>query len=126
MTEERNSPGFTPGITPFDRYANWMKEFSFGKNAVIPGGIAAPDPGKQSGLTKTIKKRTIGNISQNVTALAEEYPEVDFYCFFTPYSAVWWRGQAQQGKIGRYVETERTAIEEMLKYPPIVRTPRVM
>ncbi|MCR5421893.1 MAG: hypothetical protein K6E98_12920 [Lachnospiraceae bacterium] len=39
MVTANNEEGFTPGITSFDSYSNWMERFTFGVNAVFPEGI---------------------------------------------------------------------------------------
>jgi hypothetical protein len=70
-------------------------------------------------LTDEEKETVLGNIKQNVVSLAAEYPDVTFYYFFTPYSAVWWQSLVNSGEIYKQVEVERIIIEEILKYDNI-------
>lgn len=115
MMKARTENGFTPGITSFDQYSNWMKGQKFGKNVLFPDGITvkkAADPvhitGKQ---TITVQK----NVVQNVAVLASYYPDVTFYYFFPPYSAQWWKSLAESGTIYRQIEAERLMIETILE-----------
>ena len=107
------------GIDLFDEYANWMEWFRFGKNTLYPDGITAPAAGEPVHLTEEEAERVRANVRQNVTALAEEYPGVTYYCFITPYSAGWWMKQVENGTACRVNETERIVIEEILKCPSI-------
>lgn len=61
----------------------------------------------------------LGNIRQNVTSTAAQYPEVTFYLFITPYSICYWDEMNQEGKLEYMIEAEKVAIEEMLQYDNI-------
>lgn len=115
------------GIMSFDEYSNWMKgyDFNFGPKIVMeayiesykkkPGGI----PGEPVYLTEQEKEKVLENIRQNVTSLANEYPNVDFYYFFPPNSALFWGVRVQNGEVYKQIEAERLVIEELLKYKNI-------
>ena len=111
--------GIAPGITSFDQYSNWMHKYDFGKNALFPKGITAEAAGEPVHFSEEDAETVRGQLEQNVTPLAEQYPDVSFYYFFTPYSAQWWMDQRTSGQIYRQVEAERMIIEELLKYPNI-------
>lgn len=106
-----------PGITSFDDYSNWMTAYTFGAESVlqqyeeIPGKIA----GNPVHLTEQEKKQLLENVRQNITSLADEYPNVVFYYFFTPYSIVWWGRHVEDGSIYKQIEAEGMVIEEILK-----------
>jgi hypothetical protein len=119
MILNSNQEGFVPGITSFDDYSNWMSDYAFGINAVCPDGLSATEPAAAVHLTDEEKETVLGNIKQNVVSLAAEYPDVTFYYFFTPYSAVWWQSLVNSGEIYKQVEVERIIIEEILKYDNI-------
>ena len=106
-----------PGITSFDDYSNWTSQFTFGSEIVmgLNGDSSDITIGEPVHLTEQEKEEVLGNICQNVTSLAERYPNVDFYYFFTPYSIAYWRDKVQTGDIYRQIETERLVIEEILK-----------
>ena len=107
-----------PGITSFDDYSRWQYHYKFGINTVAPDKISAI-PGEKVHLTEDEKDTIYGNITQNVTSLADAYPDVDFYYFFTPYSAVWWKSLVDDGTIYRQSEAEQYAIELILEHPNI-------
>ncbi len=106
-----------PGITSFDDYSNWMSSYTFGAETVMEliGEVSDLTIGEPVYLTEQEREQLLGNIHQNVISLAEKYPDVDFYYFFTPYSIVFWRERVQNGDIYRQIEAERLAIEEILK-----------
>lgn len=119
MEIANNENGFMPGITSFDAYSNWMASYTFGIDAVCPNGIKIQTPGSPVHLSDEEKEIVLGTVHQNITSLAEEYPNVIFYYFFTPYSAVWWQTLVNDGTIYRQIEAERLIIEEILKFSNI-------
>ncbi len=97
MIFETHHEGFKPGITSFDTYSNWMTEFTFGRDAVIKNNFEdSPFDFQGSGtpvhLTETERTMVVENVRQNITSLADAYPNVTFYYFFTPYSIYGGRG----------------------------------
>ena len=120
MVLANDNEGFEPGITSFDDYSYWMaNRVIFGLNKLCPDGIAVQDAGDPVHLTDEQSEMVLENIHQNVTSLAEQYPEVTFYYFFTPYSAAWWQNLVNSGKIYRQIEAEQLFIEEILKHDNI-------
>ena len=115
MLQESRRPGFTPGITSFDDYSNWMGDgYGFGSHAVFPEGLTDLGPQTPVALTQEEADTIRENIRQNVVLLAREHPQITFYCFFPPYSAAWWLAWRNGDGIAKKVEAERIAIEEML------------
>ena len=104
-----------PGITSFDQYSNWMKNKVFGKNKLYPQGVIFEQAGSPIYLSDSDKDIVLGNVQQNITSLAQIYPNVKFYYFFTPYSAQWWQRLVESGKIYEQIQAERIVIEEILK-----------
>lgn len=119
MTIRNNKKNFKGGITSFDDYSNWMNRVTFGIDTVCPEGIKIKEPGKPVYLTDEERNTILGNVNQNITSLAQQYPEVDFYYFFTPYSIVWWQSIVDNGTIYKQIQAERVVIEEILKYDNI-------
>lgn len=105
------------GITSFDDYSRWMPFFAFGADSVLGpyGEIPGKNAGSPAALTEQEKERVLEQIRQNVTSLADEYPDVTFYYFFTPYSIVWRGENMENGSIYKQIEAERLVIEEILK-----------
>lgn len=92
MTVENDEETFIGGITSFDSYSNWMRKATFGVNSLYPNELTVTDTSvEQVNLTDEERDIIRSNIQQNVTSLAEAYPDVTFYYFFTPYSAAWWQ-----------------------------------
>ena len=119
MALANDNEGFEPGITSFDEYSNWMAGYTFGVNTVCPDGVVVQNAGVPVHLTDAEREAVLENIHQNVTSLAGQYPEVTFYYFFTPYSAVWWQAYVNAGTIYRQIEAEELVIEEILKHDNI-------
>lgn len=119
MISNKSETNFKPGITSFDDYASWQKNYTFGKNSVIPNGIKSIEKSKPKHLTNEEKQTINENITQNVTSLSAKYPDVNFYYFFPPYSAVFWNDLNNDGTIYKQIEAESYAIELILKYPNI-------
>lgn len=105
--------------TSFDAYANWNEECVFGKEAVLSLYERPEAVNETYYLTKDEKKMVSDNIRQNVTDVAKRHPEVTFYYFIPPYSILYWDRLDRTGKTAWYIEAEKTAIEEMIKYPNI-------
>lgn len=117
MIEESKAEGFTPGITTFTDYNRWQDLHTYGKNTVCPDGVGkiVPAAPKNEPLSEDTKKIIYDNITQNVTSLADSYPDVDFYYFFTPYSIVWWAGDVASGSISDWLNAEQYIIELILE-----------
>lgn len=111
--------GFTPGITSFDSYSNWMSLCTFGMNTVKPKGVSRVTTTKQVHLSDEQKEMLLENVRVNVASVAAENPDIDFYYFLTPYSAIWWLHYVNNGEVYMQIEAERLLIEELLKYDNI-------
>lgn len=105
------------GITSFDEYSRWMSAVSFGADSVLQiyEDIPARSAGSPAHLTQWERDRVLGQAQQNISSLANEYPGVTFYYFFTPFSIAWWGEHVENGSIYKQIEAERLVIEEILK-----------
>lgn len=119
MTKAKGQPGFQGGITSFDDYARWQDKFTFGKDSVCPEGIVEDVDVKQLHLTDYEKKIIKENILKNVTNIADEYPNVQFYYFYSPYSIYWWAEQKNEGNLCRQLETEKYITELIIQHDNI-------
>ena len=119
MMRQNDAPGFTPGITSFDDYARWNQYYTFGINTVAPNGLVYTVPAEEKHLTEDEKQTITQQITQNVTSLADQYPDVDFYYFFSPYSIAWWNSITNEGTLYRQLEAEEYVIELILEHPNI-------
>lgn len=101
--------------TDFDTYSNWMERFPFGKE-VVDAGYSRPEKKEEIvSITDEDYKNMTENITQNVTNLANEYPEIEFYLFFPPYSIYYWDALYQAGAMERQLDAEKYVIELLLK-----------
>ena len=119
MAADNDKEGFQPGITSFDDYSRWQEAYTFGAGTVIPNGVTNDRLSNEVHLTDEERQIINGNITQNVTSLADEYPDVSFYYFFSPYSAAWWVDLVHDGSIYKWIEAEQYAIELILEHPNI-------
>lgn len=114
MESVRQKEGFVPGVASFDQYSYWMTAYHFGIGTACPEGVSMQEAEEAVHLTEEEKERIHENIDQNVTSLARNYPNVDFYYFFTPYSILWWQALVTDGNIYRQIEAEQLVIEDIL------------
>lgn len=119
MIKAGEAEDFVPGMIDFDQYSYWMDAYTFGANAVLEDEITFEEPGTPVHMTDGEREVIRDNIEQNVIALAEKYPDVTFYCFFTPYSAAWWESRVADGTIYKQIEAEECMIEQILECPNI-------
>lgn len=119
MSLDNDVDGFEPGITQFDDYSRWQSAYAFGIHSVMPDGVEYKGVGEAVHLSEEEKSTIYENITQNVTSLADEYPETEFYYFFTPYSILWYQGRVENGTIYRQIEAEQYVIELILEHENI-------
>lgn len=111
-----------PGITSFDEYARWQYYYEFGKDAVIPIDTDVrycESLEKNNHLSDEEKKTIRDNITLNVTQLPDQYADVEFYYFLSPYSIVWWRDKVSSGMLNKQLEAEKYIIELILEHENI-------
>lgn len=102
--------------TSFDSYANWMSGYIFGKEAVDKTYSRQMEKADRLDFTIEDQIKLEGNLSQNVTALIEQNPDITFYLFFTPYSIYYWDMLCQAGRLDQQMEAEKRAIEFLLSH----------
>ena len=110
MMVNSNRRGFKPGITTFDDYSRWQNRFKFGIKTVSPKGLTVKNT-KQIHLTNDDKEKIRKNIELNVIKIAEEYPDVDFYYFYSPYSIAMWNRWKNMGTLHKMLEAEEFITE---------------
>lgn len=105
--------------TSFDEYSNWMSISTFGKDVVLSGYERSAEVKPRLTFTEEDKETVRSNVYQNVISIAEENPDIEFYYFIPPYSAVFWDGLHREGNLERSLECQQLAIEMMLEYDNI-------
>lgn len=119
MEKARHREDFSPGITSFDDYSQWPNETIYGHHSVVPNDIAYHDNDAIIHLTKDEKDTISSLITQHVTSLADEYPNTDFYYFFTPYSIYKHMVTMENGELYKQIEAEQYIIELILEHKNI-------
>lgn len=115
MMMANDAEDFVPGITSFDAYANWMGHNTFGVRDTLARSVLDFTWQGIEGLSEEEKAEMDRSIEQNITSLARAYPDVTFYYFFPPYSALWWQEVVERGTLDRQLEAERYYIEQILE-----------
>jgi len=105
-------------IPTFDEYSNWNADVVFSKNVVLEKYIRR-DQMEIQPMTEEFKQQVLDSVDQNITSLAAKNPDTTFYLFFPPVSVVWWDNIIRAGMFEQYIESEKIAIEEFLKYDNI-------
>ena len=119
MTVDKNQEGFLPGITSFDEYSRWQNNYTFGINTVCPNGVELNKTSDDMHLSEEEKSMIVENIRENVTRVPDEFPDTQFFYFYTPYSAAWWCEQYNAGEMYKWLEAERTATEMIISHDNI-------
>ena len=107
------------GITSFDDYANWNKEYKFGANVVLKNKSKFGKQVEQNSLSNEKSRQVKLNIQQNIIEIAKKYPHTEFYYYFPPYSMVYWGELYELKEAKQMVEAQEIAAEMMLECPNI-------
>lgn len=111
--------GRNGGITSFDEYKNWNKNYKFGRKYVVTEENVYLSNICQKNLKLSEMIVAKENIQENVLNLAHKHPETTFYYFFPPYSVAYWANQSSKGELERSLAAEKLAIEMILECPNI-------
>jgi hypothetical protein len=118
MILDREKEDFEPGITSFDEYSRWQHRVTFGINTVAPEGITVKEK-DQAHLSEEDKEVIKKNIELNVTGVADEYPNVDFYYYYSPYSVAEWNKWRNSGTLYKMLEAEMYITEMIILHKNI-------
>ncbi len=119
MSEESRADGFEGGMTSFDDYSKWPPSVHCGINTVCPDGITVSEPKEELHLTDENRAAIEKNIKMNVTELADAYPDVQFYYYYSPYSILSWNIWNNAGSIYRMFEAEEYISELIVTHENI-------
>lgn len=103
--------------TDFDSYSSWAW-VEFDRKYVFED-YDRPEQQEKIAYTPEIEKSVRETIMQNVIALAQDYPDIEYYYFIPPLSMVWWDGAQREGKLEPYIRGLETASEMLLEYDNI-------
>ncbi len=105
--------------TDFDSYGYWQDDYEFGKDAILKTHTRKEKADEVSAISDADYQNIFDNITGNVTTLAEENPQIDFYLYFPPYSIYYWDDLNQLGTLEKQLDAEKYAIELLLRYENI-------
>ena len=112
MIVESKNNYFPKGITSFDDYEKWQDYFEFGFNTVSKAESINVGADKVDDKLNVIKE----NIEYNVLRTVEKYPNVEFYYFFSPYSAAFWYNSKLKGELYLLLKAEKYITELLINH----------
>ena len=99
----------------FDEYSFWGDKFTYGAEKTF-GDIYWDGMAREPQLPDPqMLQRARENIQQNVIDIANANPEVTFYCYYPPYSMVWWGEKCRWGSLDNLLTVYELAAEMMLE-----------
>lgn len=101
--------------TTFDDYSNWHTDSVYGKDAILNNFERKEKSTDVLELTLEDIETINTNISQNVTQLAIENPNIEFYMFYTPYSILYFDNLNQMGTIEMQIDALEYATSLILE-----------
>lgn len=101
--------------TSFDDYSSWGTGFTFGKEQLDLEYDRTYKVEQITAITEADYEQIGENISQNVTAIALENPQIQFYIFIPPYSIYYWDVLYQNGTLERQLDAEEYAVSLLLE-----------
>ena len=113
ILQDTKNEWFKPGITSFDEYGRWQYYFTFGINKVAPNGVVSSNE-EQLGKYEFAKDEVNKNIVNNLVSVAKQHPDVEFYYFYPPYSALFWNYCKDINQINIYFGLEEYITELLL------------
>lgn len=106
--------------TSFDAYGNWMALVDvFGKEAILKNYSRQSKADAQIAFYEKDEQIVKTRVERIIHPLVEQNPDVDFFCFFTPYSILYFDSLNQSGTLERQLDAEKCAVELMLPYDNI-------
>ncbi len=121
MVESRRA-GQQEGVRSLDEYENfddYAAKFGLEALTELYGDLSYKGKGTEQQLSDDEAERLRASIKQNITDIAESYPNTQFYCFIPPFSILGWMNYSEQGEIDKMIDAEQILIEALLKYDNI-------
>lgn len=87
-----------------DDYCSWYEWAEYGRENVLSGTIDYSTYTEEAVLTDEIAATITENIINNIVNLAKENPDVNFYLFYTPMSAVAWYGVINEKQLNYQID----------------------
>lgn len=107
----------SPGTT-MDEYSSWEREcglhailYSYSRDSLSPTPDSTYTPADDANVRKTI--------TDNFVTLANQYPDVTFYIFYSPYSICYWDALCLEEMFEKQLAAEQVATELLLECPNV-------
>lgn len=105
----------------FDAYNNWSDYYTYGK-AAVDASYNRQEIEKVDRMLPVTKEEYLQmeeSIEQNITRLAEENPDIQFYIYFSPYSIYYMDYWHRTGLLEKQLKAEKYYVEKLLPYKNI-------
>ena len=99
----------------FDTYSKWDHKYEFSKEAVLRQYERPEKSEDVSEFTSDDEIIVKENVLQNIITEAKKNPDIQFYYFVPPYSAVWWDQEVRTGNLERQIAALEMAAELLVK-----------
>lgn len=106
--------------TTFDEYSYWGNTYTYGKKSVDLSYYYGIKYRQENLADNDMNDNDVNiiksNVKQNVINLIKEYPNVEFYLFYPPYSIYGWDYYKQIGELNKHINGEKFITEMLLEY----------
>ena len=104
--------------TSFDSYASWNNKYIFSEE-MVKNSYNRQNKKNDYIISENDYFNLSENIKYNITNLADQNPNIDFYLFYPPYSIYYWDNANQNGVLKLQLECIEYTTKELLKHPNI-------
>lgn len=101
--------------TSFDDYGSWDGIFPYDAENVLGNYERAPKADTTAELREDLVVRLTDTVQNTIVKTAKEHPDIQFLCFFPPYSILNWDSHNQDGTLQRLVQAFTLATQQMLE-----------
>jgi len=102
-----------------DDYAAWYPWATYGRENVLSGLLDYEDSYSEFVLSDEDYARLYANCNENIIKLALDNPDVTFYVFYTPSSAVFWYGMYRTNQLNAQIDAEKYFTSLLLDVPNV-------
>ncbi len=99
----------------FDEYSNWNDLYTFDAGLVLQNYDRPALCEVQPPLTEGQKEALAQMLRGTIVRLAREHPDIEFVCFYPPYSVLAWDRYIRQGTLEQQLEAYALASEVLLE-----------
>lgn len=100
--------------TSFDDFGSWT-HIAIGREAALSQYQRKEAEREQKVLTQELTAKISDSLNASVLGLAKAHPDIQFLCYFPPYSILNWDAHDRAGTLQRQVEAFETATQLMLE-----------